>query len=572
MPTDTNAEADDVAAGPRSLRWEEWITTPRFVGGTVLAVLGVLVAGIASLGSGGTAPTQSNRVLFVGIVAVVLGVVVALSGYRLTARQRQYLDQAERERAEIRDYLALLEEVAVAEPESSWEVRSRLERAVGNLETAREAVYRRDYANFLSLYYEASRQEILLYGLLDSRADGWTFGLDVDLGPGTDEVAASSRLRNLGRRIRSYAEESLPEQRWELVESYLGEADDRPPSPLDLYYAVRVLHEWNVSRYERATQVRRFLRGGILVVVVVLAGLAAVLGLGFTGGDGGQGFLEAVNATSTVVASVQDGSVLLNDAFLGLVVLTGALGALFSMVYRSFGEFYSLTTDPSIPQPVFMLEALLARTLFGGVSALFLFLVARTEFAGVVFAGDLLKNPLALLVLSFVAGFSEQLVDETAGRIAENVTAPEEASEGDPSSGPTRDEGASTGTGSGAPAGGPATGPDRENVSTVRDDRTEGGDHDRTEGGDHDRAGGSDHDRGGGSSGSGVPDERTGAAAEGDRDEPTTGGGDGRDEDDGPSDDAGGGRGDGNEDGGGDGDGNGDGDGDGEPSRSGGSS
>lgn len=440
MTPDTSGEEVDAEPVPerRSLHPEEWVWTPRFVGGVTLATLGVLLVAFEVLGPGGMLPNlSSGQVLLVGVVVIVLGTVVALSGYRLTARQRGHLDQADLERLEIDDYLTLLEDAALEEPESTWEIRSRLERARTKLERAREAAYRRDYANFLSLYYEASRQEILLYGLLDHRAEGWTFGLGIDARSEGGEGSESTRLLNLGRRIRSYASESLPEQRRRLVREYLGESDDRPPTPLNLYYAVRVLHEWNVSRYERAVQVRRFLQGGILVLVVVLVGLAAVLGLGFVdpggsaGSGNGSGFLETVNATSDGATSVPDGSVLLNDAFLGLVVLTGALGALFSMVYRSFGEFYSLTTDPSVPEPVFMMEALLARTLFGGVSALFLFLVARTEFAGAVFDTGLLTNPLALLGVSFVAGFSEQLVDETVDRIAEDVGAPEDGGSSD---------------------------------------------------------------------------------------------------------------------------------------------
>ena len=489
MPPDTSGEGEEgsAAPGPRSLRWEEWVRAPRFVGGASLVVLGVLVVGLVALGRGATpSGTTGDQVIFVGVVAVMLGAALALSGYRLGARQQQYLDQAERIDREIRDYLELLEDVALEEPESTWEIRSRLERARTNLERARRAARRREYANFLSLYYEASRQEILLYGLLDYRADGWTFGLDIHPRPEGDRGSASARLLNLGRRIRSYAAEALPEQRRELVETYLGESDD-PPTPLGLFYAVRVLHEWNVSRYERATQVRQFLRGGILVLVAVLVGLAAVLGVGFVdvagengsgidgngsdvsgnesdvdgssngvNGRGSGGFLAAVNATSDPPVAVPADSVLLNDAFLGLVVLTGALGALFSMVYRSFGEFYSLTTDPSVPEPVFMTEALLARTLFGGVSALFLFLVARTEFAGVVFAADLLKNPLALLVLSFVAGFSERLVDETVDKLTEELDDSEER-EGT-SDGGERVPGDSRADGSDGPDGASETG------------------------------------------------------------------------------------------------------------------
>lgn len=450
MSVDTNGDEEGEAVPePRSLRWGEWVTTSRFAIGGVLVLLGVLVVSwTLTVVEGSSASNEvlwgltEGRALLVGVAVVVVGTIVALSGYRLTTRQQQYLDRAEREQLEIRDYLAFLEGVtaertgvldaAVTEGSSAgeqpsdgertgrpmglepwWELRSRLEHAETTLEKARQSVYRRDYVNFLSLYYEASRQSILLYDLLDRRTHGWTFGL-ADLEPESNEVAVSDRRRNLSRRIRSFARGSLPESRLKLVEEYLDGLDG-PQTPLNLLSAVRELHEWNVSRYERATQIRRFLRGGVLVMVVLLVGLAVVLTLGF-----GGAFLEATSSDTTT------GTALSNDWFLGLIVLVGALGAVFSMVYRSFGEFYTLTTDPSIPQPVFMLEALLARTLFGSVSALFLFLVARTEFAGVVFAEGLLTSPLALLVLGFVAGFSERLVDEAVGKIAADVAAPEE--------------------------------------------------------------------------------------------------------------------------------------------------
>lgn len=76
-----------------------------------------------------------------------------------------------------------------------------------------------------------------------------------------------------------------------------------------------------------------------------------------------------------------------------------------------------------------MLEALVARTLFGGVSALILFFVARTDFAAVVFTETLLTSPLSLLFLGFVAGLSEQLVKRSLNEVIENIGADESADE-----------------------------------------------------------------------------------------------------------------------------------------------
>jgi hypothetical protein len=426
------------------------VRSPRFVAGGSLAVLAAAVAVLVAVSGSdwGLSETALARGLAGAVVALVVGVLFALSGYRLTARQQQYLDRAEREHGEVLDYLEFLDGLgagvaagpdsaptdgpaddasgddatdATVAPRRWWELRTRLERAEENLRKARRAVYRRDYPTFLSLFYEASRQEILLYDVLDERAGGWTFGLGIDPERGSD-APGPHRRRNLSRRIRSAAG-SLPEAQSNEVAAHL-DGTDGEQTPLDLYYAVRVLHGWNVGQFERATQVRRFLRGGIGVLTVVLVSLAAVLVAGF------DGLLAGANAMAGD-AAVDSGSVLVNDWFLGLIVLAGALGAVFSMVFRSFGEFYTLTTDPSVPQPVFMLEALLARTLIGSVSALFLFLVARTEFAGVVFAQGLLGSPLALLVVGFVGGFSEQLVDEAVEKVVEEVDAPEEAEGGE---------------------------------------------------------------------------------------------------------------------------------------------
>lgn len=452
----------------RSFLGEDWVVTARCYLGVVIVLLGVVLAVVGAV-------VVEVPMLLSGVGTAVFGVFFVLVGCRLSTRQQQYLSRAERELLEIREYRAFLEDVAAeragAEGESGspppaagtepiagdtpsgegtvgppsgsgppplWELRSRLELAEEILEEAREAVYRRDYASFLSMYYEASRQEILLYDILDEYAGGWWFGLDSDRTGGSDrEVAVSPvgvphRRWNLSQRIRSFAEGSLPERRLDLVREYLGGPEDLP-TPWQLYYAIRVLHEWNVGRYERALDVKRFLRGGILALVVVLVGLGVVLPLAFP-----EGFLEPFGGASAAGnGTITPGpGVVTNDGFLGLMVLAGALGAVFSLILRSFGDFYTLTTDPTVPEPVFMLEALVARTLFGGVSALILFFVARTDLAAVVFTQTLLTSPLSLLLLGFVAGLSEQLVKQSLNEVIENIGA-EESADGDAGAGRT---------------------------------------------------------------------------------------------------------------------------------------
>ena len=473
MPTDTNGEGDVGAASePRSLRPEEWVTTPWFVGGTALVVLGVLVAGLGTPGSAGPpSGLTGNDRLLIGVVTVALGVGVALSRYRLTARQQQYLDQVQREQLEIRDYLTFLDEI---EPERTadehegpeaattgdpapgeeqaeagvadsstdsglpplWELRQRLELADRNLEEAKDAIYRRDYANYLSLYYPASREEILLYDLLDEHATGWAFGLGTG-GTSEEDVTASPdpephRRRNLSERIRSFAG-GLPESQQKLVRRYLG-GPDTLPTPWQLYYAVRVLHDWNVGQYKRALQIKRVLRAGIVTLVVVLAGLAVVLPLAFP-----TGLLEpfgdtvaiangtTTNGTNGTTESVLGSGVVTNDVFLALVVLAGAFGAVFSMFLRSSGGSYRFTTDPTVSDPEYMLEAFVVRVLFGGVSALVLFFIARTDLAAVVFTGSILDSPLALLLLGFVAGFSETLVQNSLKKVEGELAVSDES-------------------------------------------------------------------------------------------------------------------------------------------------
>lgn len=471
MPTDTSGEEDvGAGSGPRSLRPKEWMRTPRFVVGIALVVLGVLVAGLGTSGSAGpTWDLTGNQVLLIGVVAVALGVVVALSGYRLTARQQQYLDQVQREQLEIRDYLTFLdqiepdrtadehevpdatttedpvpgeeqadERIADSSAESGlpplWELRQRLRLADRNLEKAKDAIYRRNYANYLSLYYPASREEILLYDLLDEHATGWAFGLGSDETAGADVTGSPDpephRRRNLSERIRSFAE-GLPENQQKLVRGYLG-GPDTLPTPWRLYYAVRVLHDWNVGQYKRALQIKRVLRAGIITLIVVLVGLAVVLPMAFPAGllepfGDTMATANGTNGTNGTNGSVPGAGIVTNDVFLALVVLAGAFGAVFSMFLRSSGGSYRFTTDPTVSDPEYMLEAFVVRVLFGGVSALVLFFIARTDLAAVVFTQSILDSPLALLLLGFVAGFSETLVQSSLKKVEGELAVSDES-------------------------------------------------------------------------------------------------------------------------------------------------
>jgi len=525
----------DTTGGPeperRSLDREDWVTTPRFVVGGALAVLGVVVVAVGGLAPGELLSTVTvAQALFAGATAVVLGAVVALSGYRLTTRQQQYLVRADRELREIRSYLSAFEDIVPDATErataptaddpgeadgvndaesvpgteggesgdgpgdadgtdgsagpdvrrdlpSPRELRSRLEQAEQDLLKARRAVYRRDYSTFLSLFYEASRQEILLYDYLDGPAEGWAFGLGGDGNDAREVDAAAAtgpgphRRWNLSRRIRSFAGDSLSGQSLRLVREYLDGSDSLPTS-WELYYAVRVLHEWNVGRHERALEVKRFLRFGVSALSLVLFGLVVVLPRAFPGGLVGQ-FGNGTGNGSVPAGEVAAG-VVTNDLFLVLVLLAGALGAVFSMVLRSFGDFYTLTTDPSVPEPVFMLEALLARTLVGGVSALVLFFVARSDFGEVVLAADLLTSPAALLLLGFAAGLSERLVKRSLGEVVESVGGEDSGVEWPPER--RRSGGGGAG---GPPPGGPPSGGAERDGEGARPDEDAGEPADR---------------------------------------------------------------------------------------------
>jgi hypothetical protein len=497
----------------RSFLGEAWVVTIRFYLGLVFAVLGPFLAlgGVLLGWEVRVTDGVDAAVPFLGLVTFLSGV-FALSGSRVSKRQRQYLSRADREAQELRSYLSFLDEV---EDDTEWdrtglgggrsdagspslrELRSRFELALENLEASREAVYRGNYATFLSLYYDASRQEILLYDLLDEFREGWTFGLDpggeADAGspPATPTAREPHRRRHLAERIRSFAEGTLPENQLALVRTYLGKSDTLP-TPWQLYYAVRILHEWNVSQYEGVLGTKRFLRRLTVALLFVLVGLAAVVIWAFPG----AGFLGAVNATSSEGTSLPAGSIIIHDSFLVLVVLTGALGAVVSVTRDFDWKGFTNTTDPTVTEPTQMVEGFLARIVFGSVSALFLFVLARSELGAVLLAADLLQSPLALLLITFVAGFSENLILQLLSDIVNRIS-PRESSDTErgelPERTPPSGGGGPSSTGGGGDARPTDTTPDGDDGSAedAADGDTDGaadGDTDGAADGDTDGA------------------------------------------------------------------------------------
>jgi hypothetical protein len=189
----------------------------------------------------------------------------------------------------------------------------------------------------------------------------------------------------------------------------------------------------------------------------VLVGLAAVLVRVFSP----DGRLVAANATDTGATSLPANSVVLRDSCLGLVVLTGALGAIVSAIRGFDWEGFTDTTDPTVTEPTQMVEGLLARIAFGSVSALFLVVLARSEFGAVVLAEGLLGSPMALPLIAFVAGFSQNLILQLLSDIVDRLSPRESGgasvpgrTDGEP---PPGGDGPSSEGGNGGGAPGPGT-------------------------------------------------------------------------------------------------------------------
>jgi hypothetical protein len=153
--------------------------------------------------------------------------------------------------------------------------------------------------------------------------------------------------------------------------------------------------------------------GALRLAIVLIAVLSALLWLGYVG--------DLPNATSTATVGV-----LLFKDMLGAAVV-GLLGATISAITDMPK---SQDSSSRIPEMASTVRITILRLLMGPSSALVLYFVVRSNFYSAIFQFAAPNGP-ALLVISFVAGFSERLVL----RVVETVAGKPSSGAGGPSSG-----------------------------------------------------------------------------------------------------------------------------------------
>ncbi len=415
-------EKDTLAQAIRVYIYEYWKLTPRYyisVTGVIIGVIGLLVA------------ITYDSIIGVSLSVVLLALsIVGVVLCRLNRKQQYYLDLIGREYEELKSYDEILFKNGVENKlDDHWatrrqETKTRIETAREQLEEAVYAVYREDYVSFLSAYYWANSQKIFIFELLDAADHGshdhhldWTLELELPKLPGqqvrehgTIEVPATdigeTRLWNLQKWILS-VKKSLPDAQREEVDQYLltsnGEIKESPTGQ-ELYRALQVIQAWDIQRLSELMNIRRFLRLLIPFVFAVL--LAALLVLGGTVNG------EQLTTPLTSENAAADPAVM-EFRFVVLIAITGLLGALFSMAVSVENTSYTVTSYRSIPDPTVMREAMITRFLIGGISALVLFTIVQSSIGTALFSEDIQANRMALLIVAFLGGYSERLVQRS---------------------------------------------------------------------------------------------------------------------------------------------------------------
>lgn len=462
FPLDVGGES---AVEPGGGRWG--LTIAHVVGvltaltGLALVSFGVLEVLLLEGPDGPVARRWGGGLLFLVLGLGVLGLERWYQSVE-DEQRRRYLDQVDIERRDLAYYRRLLRcEEWLSDARTADGGADRRRAAVENvcyqldgaeirLDKASAAAKRGDYATSLDMFYEANRQQILVYPYLEEPADeadgvgadadgvggapvGGALGprveADVDgveadtvdgvPGPRVDPTAAKATGRlppsetrgyNLAKRILSLSRESLPSNQRSLVESYLTEEEGvvKTPTTRELYSAVRVVHDYNVEQVRKVTEMKEFLQRANGLLTALLFGFAFVYAAGSLGD---------VTPLLGVGSDLPTGSRLTSGWFLLLVALTGALGALFSSLFPVTERFYSQTTDPKIPAPGLMAQATLARILVGAVSGLLLYVFVLSGMADEVFADDLWTKSTSLLVVAFLGGFSERILQRSLEKL-----------------------------------------------------------------------------------------------------------------------------------------------------------
>lgn len=328
--------------------------------------------------------------LFEGLTLVAVSALVAVVAvlsllgayrFRLTPQQHQYLDRIRHERKEWEGFERISSELS---EEGEREIETRAARVDSSLDDARYAVYRNDDYLFFENYYKANRQKVSIYGLLDAGNVGGT----------------SDRLEKLAKSAYNTSEqllsdEIISEKRHDGVVQYVKEDDGKRfkqnPTSQDVFRAFDVLQDSDLERLERFQGVKQYVRRVVTAVSVALVLLFFTLVSAAYLAD------EMLLGVTEVLAAIP-------------IFLVGVVGAGLFMLFLSGAtiEKSKIVDATSLPDPEIRDEAILARLLTGGVSALVVIVI----FAGM--SNISLTDELFLIgILSFAAGYSEEFTKGT---------------------------------------------------------------------------------------------------------------------------------------------------------------
>ena len=396
-----------------------------FILSFLVFVLGILLGLWAATSYGRFLEPLWQILSVLAIISLAIGI-IGVYFFQPSDTQLSYLELLESEITELKKYKEILEEYDKIDQMGSnsevdvKETQSRIDAGIEQLEQARYAVHREDFVSFLSAYYRVHALRIFIYGHLDSidasngsRRVDWSFDLDLQELPdrhvreeGTIEVPQSdeskTRLWNLTRWLWSTSRSLPPAKRTE-IDKYLLDSDKKlkqSQSPETLHGALSVVYEWDLQRLSAYMTIKRCLRLFVPTLTVLL--IVSIAILIFT-----ETPLSALTLNTAPDASPD---VIDSPWFMVPIVLAGILGSIFSRALFMHDPSSDIITDPSLPDPRILRETLLMGMLIGGISAFVVYVLLLSSIGSIIFAETIRQDPLSVLFVAFLSGYSESFV------------------------------------------------------------------------------------------------------------------------------------------------------------------
>jgi hypothetical protein len=194
---------------------------------------------------------------------------------------------------------------------------------------------------------------------------------------GEDLCATAAIIRNEAQKLGDWRERTILE--------LLAPKNGKPLEPAHLFRAALVRDEYFANNAYKGNLARA---NALRLSAILLATLAALVVPSYWG-----------NLSGGSDAFTSGNSLLLN------VLLIGLLGATVSAITNAD----AIKRTNRIPEMISALRVTLMRLVIGPASAFVIYLVFKSGLFERIFEQDL-ENPYSLLVISFVAGFTERLV------------------------------------------------------------------------------------------------------------------------------------------------------------------